>query len=255
MIAQTDAGIDAAALLAALDEQQLLLHTDWTVRTSNRRRTVGLTVGPGGSIELAAPADASLTDVVNVVRTRSDWLARMVARHAILTPEHPVKRLVTGENYPLLGRNRRLRLVHGDVEAPSVSGAELRLSDQGSAANVENVVETYRQAGRRWLSVHGERWANRFGATAVPMDVRDVGHRWGIRQTDETVVLHWALFQLPARLVELVLAHELAHLTAPHHGSRFDRTVARAMPDYEVRTEDLARAGTNLWIGDVIGAC
>lgn len=78
-----------------------------------------------------------------------------------------------------------------------------------------------------------------------------LGQRWGQRTKNGRIVLHWAVFQLPAHLVDLVVVHELAHLTQPQHGLAFHRLVGRVLPDHAVRSEELAVAGRAVWVGEV----
>jgi predicted metal-dependent hydrolase len=44
---------------------------------------------------------------------------------------------------------------------------------------------------------------------------------------------------LEGALVDYVVAHELAHLIAPHHGAGFWREMARVMPDAAERRKAL----------------
>jgi len=48
------------------------------------------------------------------------------------------------------------------------------------------------------------------------------------------------------RLVDYVVAHELAHLRHPDHSKAFWALLSRAMPDYERRWEELRRMGPKL---------
>ena len=80
----------------------------------------------------------------------------------------------------------------------------------------------------------------------------DLGHKWGAASPDGHVRIHWAAMQLPLRLIDYVLAHELAHVHEPHHGPDFWQLVSRVMPDYEERKNELARRGPSLWFGRTI---
>ena len=54
---------------------------------------------------------------------------------------------------------------------------------------------------------------------------------------------HWRAICLPPRIIEYLVAHELAHLCVPHHDSDFSRRLDRAMPDYTARKHWLAEHG------------
>jgi predicted metal-dependent hydrolase len=52
---------------------------------------------------------------------------------------------------------------------------------------------------------------------------------------------HWKLLQLPVRLVDYVVVHELVHLVEPHHGRGFWERLERALPDWCERQDALAQ--------------
>jgi predicted metal-dependent hydrolase len=49
------------------------------------------------------------------------------------------------------------------------------------------------------------------------------------------------VLQLPVRLVDYVIAHELVHLVEGHHGPAFWAALGRAMPDWQKRKDALVR--------------
>ncbi len=87
--------------------------------------------------------------------------------------------------------------------------------------------------------------------------VRDVGNRWGTYRPGDggrgTMALHWALFQLPAHLVDYVIAHELAHIRIPGHGADYWVLLRQAIPECEERKSELDDLGRRLWLGGIDG--
>lgn len=245
-------GPDVERHREALADSGLLFGPPWTIRISARRRTVGFTVGPGCTVELTVPKGADPSAVVNVVQKHSDWLARTVARHVILTADNPTKEIVDGENFPLLGRNYRLRLVDDAADAVlSSRGNQLFVRRSHPQRVVGDIIGWYRDNGREWLADHVEGWAHQFGVIDARVVVRDLDNRWGVRDPDGTLALHWALFQLAPRLAEFVMVHELTHLVEPRHGPRFERVLSRVLPDHKPLAEQLAVAGCSTWLGGV----
>jgi hypothetical protein len=49
--------------------------------------------------------------VVAAAKARLSWMVRTANRQAEIAADHPVKEIVDGENFPYLGRPRRLVLV------------------------------------------------------------------------------------------------------------------------------------------------
>ena len=61
-----------------------------------------------------------------------------------------------------------------------------------------------------------------------------------------TIRLNWRIIQVPMRVVDYVIVHELVHLRHGGHGRDYWQAVGRVMPDYERRREDLRQRGVGL---------
>jgi predicted metal-dependent hydrolase len=70
--------------------------------------------------------------------------------------------------------------------------------------------------------------------------VRDLGFRWGSCGKNGVLFFNWKVLQLPVRLVDYIIMHELIHLVEGHHGPEFSKALARAMPDWQKRKDALA---------------
>lgn len=83
------------------------------------------------------------------------------------------------------------------------------------------------------------------------VEVRDLGYRWGSCGKNGVVYFNWKLLQLPVRVTDYVIAHELAHLLEPHHGPELWRILDRSLPDWRMRCEELkVKARDIYWCHD-----
>ena len=112
------------------------------------------------------------------------------------------------------------------------------------------MIDWYRTRAQRWLERRVGPWAQRMGVVPGTIDVRDLGYRWGSLGKNDRVYFHWATIQLPPRLVDYVIVHELAHVYEPNHGSEFWLRVERAFPTFQASKLELAQIGSGLWLGD-----
>jgi predicted metal-dependent hydrolase len=65
------------------------------------------------------------------------------------------------------------------------------------------------------------------------------------------VYFNWKLLQLPMRIADYVIAHELAHLLEPHHGPDLWRILDRSLPDWRDQSEELKVKARNIyWCND-----
>ena len=148
--------------------------------------------------------------------------------------------------------------LHSDAKLPGdrpTGGAKLRggwlhvpaPAGAGQAAHV-------RAALVAWLRGHAaarlpervEAWRAKAGVAMPRVVVADQRKRWGSCDRSGTIRLNWRIIQAPMRLVDYVVVHELVHLRHRGHGRDYWRAVARVMPDYERRREELRRCGAGL---------
>ena len=79
------------------------------VRTS-RIKTASIKI-IDGSIKLAIPDKLSDTEIKQLIKKRSFWIKQKIKQQASIIPYRP-KEYVSGESFPYLGRNYRLKLLH-----------------------------------------------------------------------------------------------------------------------------------------------
>ncbi len=141
-----------------------------------------------------------------------------------------------------LGRRYRVEVVDSEAESTRLVGG--RLVIMGPVSRAERaLVAWYRSRGQRWI----ERRLPRFtDAEPSGVRVRDLGSRWGACRSDGTLEFHWKLMRLAPRLVDYVLAHEVAHLQVPDHRRAFWTVLEGLLPDYGPRRDDLAREGARM---------
>jgi predicted metal-dependent hydrolase len=214
------------------------------VRRSNRRRTIEFTIGRDNSITLAAPEDAPLEQLERVAEKKLLALYIKLAERASFAHPPRRKEYVPGEGHFFLGRSYRLALTSGP-EAPAlrIEGDRfvLRRDCRSDADGV--FVSWYTREGEQWLQRPVHRLADRVGVEVQTVRVQDLGYRWGSCGPRSGLNFHWRTLQLPPRIIEYVIAHELVHLIQPRHNEDYWRRVERAMPDYDSRKEWLAQNG------------
>ncbi|MFJ7206347.1 M48 family metallopeptidase [Streptomyces sp. NPDC098789] len=230
------------------------------VRVSSRRSKLGLTVERDGSLTLRAPLACERDRAEAFVRGSRLWIEGKLWLRNQLKPVHPTRGFIDGETYRYLGREYRLLLVDEPGVLVRLSAGRLRL-DRATAADIQlarrAVTAWYCRVGLSWAQGRLQPWAARMDVAEPEVRVRDVGRRWGTYRPGDTdngqMALHWAVFQLPAQLVDYVIAHELAHIRVGGHGPEYWRLLRRAIPECERLKEELDEMGRRVWLGDVPG--
>lgn len=212
----------------------------WTYELRrSRRRTLGITVMPDGSLVVTAPLSAALERVEAVLRRRRTWISRR-SHEAVLLPPPPAPRAwVSGETHRYLGRQYRLRIRRGEPQV-LLSGQffNVRVPDTSDADTVRHLMESWyrthaRQTFARRLDHLVLRTAHVGLAESPPLLVRKLRTRWGSCSTDGRILMNVDAVKLPLPCVDYLLLHELCHLRVPNHGAGFWRLLDACMPDWE----------------------
>ncbi|GAA5070551.1 hypothetical protein GCM10023336_55780 [Streptomyces similanensis] len=253
--------LTAEQITAAVTADGVLDGFTLTVRVSGRRRSLGVTVEPGGdTLTLAVPASAELDAVVSALHKMRARIAGGVNRAREHAPDHPVPALVDGAGFVWLGKSLRLRTLDGRTPAQRADGERLHVGrDLLARDGAKPLIRWYCEQGTVWArQAAPELWARATppGTPLPELRVADIGRkRWGkYEPARHRVTLAWQTLQLPPSLVRYVLGHELAHATRPAgaaHGPQFWRMTERIIPLARAEERRLAREGCTVWMGDV----
>ena len=218
------------------------------VETGGGSRRARLTIERDGSLRLRAADDVATDELQDFLASKRDWIYKKLAEKEELQQEPVAKELVNGEGFLYLGRNYRLLIDEANGRV-SLKRGRLCLPEADLPEGSPKLIDWYRLRGEAVLKPRVRDWSSRLRVNPISLNVADLGHKWGAASPDGQVRVHWAAMQLPLRLIDYVLAHELSHVHEPHHGPDFWQLVSRVMPDYEERKQELAQRGAGLWFG------
>lgn len=208
------------------------------VRRSDRRKTLGLTVDRAGELVAHVPTETSADELSRWVGKKLLWVHRKLALKEEAAPRIRAPEYVSGEAFSYLGRRYRLKLVERQEHPLQFDGTRftLRRDARPAEAYFRN---WYITTGADWLKRRVETLSTRTASKPRRVEVRDLGFRWGSCSRNGIVYFNWKLLQLPVRLADYVIAHELVHLREGHHGPEFWAALGRAMPDWQKRKDAL----------------
>lgn len=211
----------------------------FAVRRGARRKTLGLTVDRGGELVIHCPESAVTDELTRWTRSKLLWVQGKLALKAELAPTVCEPEYVSGENFSYLGRHYRLMLVPRQAEALRFDGQRFLLRKDTVAAAATHFRRWYIEHSQAWIAERVEWWSHRTGLRPADVKLRDLGFRWGSCGRHGILFFNWKLMQLSPRLIDYVVAHELAHLLEPHHTPAFWNVLDRVMPDWKARKEEL----------------
>lgn len=108
------------------------------------------------------------------------------------------------------------------------------------------LVAWYRARAAERLPERVAQWAQRIGVAVPAVLIREQRRRWGSCDPGGTLRLNWRAVQLPWRLIDYVIAHELVHLRHKDHTAAFWTELGRHLPDCDARRDELRRRGAEV---------
>lgn len=212
----------------------------------SERKTASIYIERDGRISVLAPDQWSDEQVHHVLERKRPWIYRGLAEWEDLNATRVEREFVSGEGFLYLGSSYRLTL----VEKQSVP---LALKDgwfclRSDAAGKAQLVfkEFYREKGLERIPRRVSYFQRKMGVAATDVRVMELQHRWASCSADGTLNFHWKCMMAPLRVLDYVVAHELAHLIHQHHTDAFWNTLDKVMPDYRERKEWLRVNGAGM---------
>ncbi len=214
-------------------------------RSPRRRKTITITLRPGGLVEVAAPMRTRNREIEDLVRKRADWIIRKLGEQR---PAPVARQFEPGESLPYMGsavpiivRPSPLPLVSVKLEngAFLVKCPETLTGEERRGALREMFKRWYKARAYEELGVLVERWQSKVGVKPARISIGDQKTRWGSCSSKGSLRFNLRLAMAPRELIEYVTVHELCHMLVPNHSPKFWEEVGRVMPDYEERRRRL----------------
>lgn len=218
------------------------------VTRSDRRKTADIRV-EDGAVSVVVPRSLAVERVDRLLQDKRLWIKEKIALHREMAPGSE-KAFVSGEAFPYLGRNYRLKVAQGSF-APVrlVQGRLLVQAPTGTDQPhiVRNaLVRWYKRQAEQKLHEKVARYAPIVGVTPNGVGIKAFKSRWGSCTAKGALEFNWQIMMAPNRMVDYVVVHELCHLIRHDHSPEFWKEVARVMPDYPEYREWLRMNGTRL---------
>lgn len=209
----------------------------WFSFVRARRRTLTILVRHG-RVEVRAPRWTSIADVESFIRDKESWIRRRLLEARRAPPRLSWRE---GEQLPFLGENLRIAL-RDDFAGVRCAENRIEVSPRSSATLL-------RAAVLEWLFARArEIFRERVGLYAPRLKVKEPEVRlsnaktqWGSCNSHGRVLLNWRLIHVPVRLIDYVVAHELAHIRELNHSPRFWALVESIYPDCRAARRELNR--------------
>lgn len=192
------------------------------VRRSQKARKVRLLVRVDRH-ELVVPARMSWRQAEAFLMSCHDWLRERDARLATRPPIDPLMIYWQGEPYQITFSPDNFRI-------PQFQGGMVTVCAHDSKEARATLERHLRRDAIGILSASVQHWAAIMNVQPASLRVGDARQRWGSCNSRSGLNLNWRLAMTPARCLDYVVVHELAHIRHMNHGPAFWTEVERFFP-------------------------
>lgn len=188
-----------------------------------RRLTLRVDSAAEGAV-VTIPASVPIEEGIDWAQRKSAWLLEMIEGLP------PRVAFVDGAVVPFLGIGHRI------CHRPDQKGVVWRDNGQIHVTGnpeflARRVTDWLRREARREIVTRVAAKAEMLGRPAGRIGLRDTRSRWGSCASNGNLSFCWRLIMAPERVLDYVVAHEVAHLAVRDHGDRFWATVATLTED------------------------
>jgi predicted metal-dependent hydrolase len=210
------------------------------------RETLAIHVHPDTTVAVEAPFESKFPEIEKRVRKRAAWIVKQQRSFRRFSVEFPPRKYVSGETHRYLGRQYRLRVIEDDIPIEVVRmdrGIITLFVSSKTPAHVQKVLESWlRERAHTIFTEQVEKWIprfERFDVETPQVVIRNMKSRWGSCTAQGKITLNFKLIQVPKKLIDYVIVHELCHTVVHAHNAEFYALLSRIMPDWEERREKL----------------
>lgn len=211
------------------------------IRKNKLARSVKLSVGVDGSLRASIPYYSPEFAVRRLVNGNRDEIRKMLATHNTKN---------SYQDGDLIGKTHTLFL-------RKFSGEEIKISNEGNQILVQipqelafenplvqseirkTVSKILRKQAKAYLPRRISFLAEKYDFSFEKLRFSHTGTRWGSCSSSGTISLNIALMNLPHRLIDYVIIHELCHTRQMNHSSKFWQEVEKYCPDYKKYVQEI----------------
>jgi predicted metal-dependent hydrolase len=199
-----------------------------------RRRSIGMLIDQAG-LTVRAPPWVSVREIEQALIERAEWVVRTLAEwHGRESEALPA---AWREGAALLYQGRPLTLALFSARRQTIAADLLHLTvlhpNPGDEEQIGAFVGRWlREQALALLTPRVLHFARQVTAPPPTVKLSNARTQWGTCNHKGEIRLNWRLVQLPPRIADYVVAHEVAHLIELNHSPRFWALVESLLPGH-----------------------
>ena len=204
------------------------------IRTS-RRKSADIRVEEG-AVSIVVPTDTPVERIDQLLAAKRRWIKEKMALQQEKAPAS-TRQFVSGDAFPYLGRNYRLKIERGSFAPVRLLNGRLMVvlpyGDEQPHMVRNALVRWYKRQAEQKLTEKVKHFAPMVGVEPKSVKIKTFKSRWGSCTAKGELEFNWQILLAPNRMVDYVVIHELCHLIRHDHSPEFWQEMNRVMPDYQ----------------------
>lgn len=219
----------------------------YLIKRGSRKKTVALHIQPNSTVLVLSPQFLESEMIKEIVSKRARWIVQKQEKLKRFNTSILKKEFVSGESFPYLGRQYRLKIIRSDgADVPAcklVNGrfqVEINKSMTGetaSSAVAGSILKWYMARAQEKINERVERYSIPIGEKPVRIIIRDQEKIWGSCSISGVLRFNWKVVMMPLSALDYVIVHELCHLFMKNHSDKFWNKVGSIIPDYKKKRQ------------------
>ncbi len=204
-----------------------------------------------GAVSIVVPDLLDAKRIAKLLSDKKTWINAKIRLHQEAQPTTN-KSFISGEAFPYLGRNYRLKVYSGAFNPIKLIQGQLTVTVPGGKKNADAIrnalIHWYKEKAEAKLREKVKRNIDAVGVSPRSVGIKSYKSRWGSCSAKGKVDFNWKIIMAPNHIVDYVVAHELCHLKHHDHSPKFWKAVERLIPDYANCREWLKQNGNFIQI-------
>lgn len=214
----------------------------------SKRKTTSIFIERDGSVSVLAPEGYDAEKIEQILEQKRSWIYRNLAEWEDLNRTHVERQFVSGEGFPYLGSNYRLKLVDDQQEDLILKNGYFLMRRDRADRGMELFKHFYRNKGLARITKRVAYYAPKLGVDYRAVRVMELQHHWASCSTQGDLNFHWRCLMAPLSVLDYIVVHELAHRLHRNHNAAFWDAVDKVLPDYQKQVSWLKHNGAGMTI-------
>jgi predicted metal-dependent hydrolase len=219
----------------------------YEIRRGKRKKTVALIIQPNASVVVLSPQFLSENKIKQIVLKKAVWIIKRQEKIRRLNPDNTPKDYVSGESFPYLGRQYRLKILrlddHESAPCKLIGGRfyialNKRMGGKRASGFIkEKLIAWYRSRAEDKILERTQEYAKLIGKQPAKILIRDQGKRWGSCSNSGVLRFNWKIIMAPLSVLDYVIVHELCHLIIKNHSEKFWNKLSSIILNYKKKRQ------------------